>query len=242
MPFSAVALSETRFFLVNTSITCTPRLAVIHQTLRTNIFAIASIRTYARFIRYYIAIRTYWCWPRSELSLVENRPHTEAHALTRTHSGTPKTSPLCSSKTLSERNNDSDNHFVQIAPHIVSLHLAGSTTNEPRLPTDTNCAHLPESKQSKPQCSLPCTKSSSVPQLPSPLAAPAQAQSTSPRAAPPQTPGTPRDLWITSRIRSFRRRSCAVCVRKQESWTRCSPSISERLRVRLGLAKGGERG
>jgi hypothetical protein len=239
MPFSAVALSETHFFLVNTSITCTRGLAVIHQALRTYIFAIASIRTYARFI-HYIAIRTYWCRSCSELSLVESRPHTSRSHTNALWHAEDLTTVLF--RDFQRASNDSDNNFVHIAPHIVSSHLVESTTNEPRLPTDTNCAHLPKPKKPEPQCSLPCTKSSSVPQLPSPLAAPAQAQSTSPRAAPPQMPGTPRGLWITSRTRSFRRWSCAVCVRKQESWTRCSRSISERLRARLGLGKGGERG
>lgn len=147
MPFSALALSETHFFLVNTSITCTRGLAVIHQASRTNIFAIASIRTYVRFI-HYIAIRKYWCWPRSELSLVENRPHTEAHALTRTYSGTPKTSPLCSFNTLSERNNDSDN-TTQTTILSISLHTLSHRTSRSRPRTNLDYPPTPTTPTSR---------------------------------------------------------------------------------------------
>ena len=135
--------------------------------------------------------------------------------------------------------------MITLIPITRRLIVSSYLNNPPTSTKSTNNIHplTQTPQQNHPPCSPPSSPPSSPLPLPSPHAVPAPASNTSPRAAPPQTPDTPRDHWITSQTRSCRQKSCAEYARKRECWTRCSTGINAKRSVRLCLGRaGGGRG
>lgn len=198
---SDVVFSQTWKFLIDKSITCThprPRSHRTSSNTHTSIvlLSLANTYTHARFIHCinHSHAPTSSC---SALSLVEETRNSHLH------SGTPKTSSVCPFATCSAAKQASKQlrqSSCRYRLYIVSSYLTSPASNKPQhQPNQTTTSQSQNPKQQ--QCSPPSTPNSSALQPPSPHAAPASASATSPRAAPTQTPDTPRARWISSRTR-----------------------------------------